>query len=92
MRRACVGRTRAILCEAPIDPLDPEGEIVGLVATVGRDGTTIDRALAAGVEHVEREDDIETLRAENAAQGDRLARLEKMIEELTGGKTPAKKG
>ncbi len=75
----------AVLCESPLDPLDPEGEIVGLVATVGRDGTTIAHVRAVGEEQAERADDVEDLRAQNAEQGERLARLEKMIEELTGG-------
>ncbi len=75
----------AILCEAPLDPLDPEGEIVGLVAVVGRDGTTIAQVRGASEEQAERGEDVEDLRAQ-------IADLRAMIESLTGGtkKAPAK--
>lgn len=77
----------AILCDAPLDPLDPEGEIVGLVAPVGRDGTTIARAVA---ESEKADDDIETLRAENATLAERLGKLEALLAGLTPDKAKGK--
>ncbi len=74
----------AILCEAPLDPLDPEGEIVGLVAIVGRDGTTIAQVRGAAEEVDDRADELHTLRTANAGLEERLARMESMFAELTG--------
>ncbi len=53
----------ALLCEAPIDPLDPEGERVGYVAPVGKDGTTVALAVAAATDDDERDEKIAGLEA-----------------------------
>ncbi len=46
MKRAQQCHVFVLMCEAPLDPLDPDGEIIGYVAPVGSDGTTIKERVA----------------------------------------------
>ncbi len=58
-------------CDAPLDPLDPEGERIGYVAAVGSDGTTVARAVAAAEDGDERDEKIaamETMLVEMRAE------------------------
>lgn len=52
-----------VMCEAPLDPLDPDGEIVGFVAPVGRDGTSVARAESP---RVSADEELAELRAQVA--------------------------
>lgn len=83
MARAMQTHVYALVSEAPIDPLDPEGERIGYIAPVGRDGTKVERLAAAAVEA----DEIETARdAEVASLRAQLAALAATVEKLTGAK------
>jgi hypothetical protein len=80
MTRAQQCHVFAILCDAPLDPLDPDGEQVGYVAPVGRDGTTIARA-------AEMVDEATVMTAEegNVLRAE-LAELRAMLAEAAGKK------
>jgi hypothetical protein len=82
MQRAQQCHVFAILCEAPLDPLDPDGEKVGYVAPVGRDGTTIAaRAAEAVDDKAGLEEEVSTLRTE-------LAEMRAMLAEALTAKKP----
>jgi hypothetical protein len=83
MRQRQQTHVYALLCEAPIDPLDPEGEKIGYVAPVGSDGTTI-RAAAAKVEDEARtSEEVADLRAE-------IAELRALLQDAMVPKKPSK--
>lgn len=69
-------------CDAPLDPLDPEGERIGYVAPVGSDGTTVARAVAAAEEAEQgaSADEVADLRG-------RLADMEAKFAEMTKGRS-----
>jgi hypothetical protein len=69
MMRAQQCHVFAILCDAPLDPLDPDGEKIGYVAPVGRDGTTVARAVEQATE-------------EPSVSAERVADLEAMVAAL----------
>lgn len=73
----------ALRCDAPLDPLDPDGERVGYVAPVGSDGTTVERAGVAPEDAASAEE-VSELRAT-------VKRLEAMLEALASGKGPGPK-
>lgn len=54
-------------CDAPLDPLDPDGPKVGFVAPIGRDGSTVKGVVAEAEAADERDVEIATLRDELAA-------------------------
>lgn len=86
MVRAQQTHVWAFLSEAALDPLDPDGEKVGYIAPVGRDGTTIARAVAdAQDEPGASAEEVSALRAENATLAERLAKLEQLIIDLGKG-------
>jgi hypothetical protein len=72
----------ALLSEAPLDPLDPDGEKVGYIACIGRDGTTVQKAIADAKEGDGFAEDVDALRAENVSLTDRLAKLEAAIADM----------
>lgn len=70
----------AILCDAPLDPLDPEGERVGYVAPIGKDGTTVQQRIAEQDEEPSvSAEEVSTLRAE-------LAEMKAIVAELLAKK------
>ncbi len=69
----------ALLCDAPLDPLDPEGERIGYVAPVGSDGTTVRAAVAQAEDGDERDEKI-------AALETALAEVRGLLDGLTKGK------
>lgn len=80
MRRREAAHVFVVLCDAPLDPSDPEGERVGYVAPVGRDGTTIARAVAtAEADQPVSADEVKELRG-------KLAAMEAMVSEMLAGK------
>lgn len=81
MMRAQQAHVFAVLCDAPLDPLDADGERVGYVAPKGSDGTTLARAVEDAAEDDRAEAKIASLEAQ-------LAEMRAMIEALTkkGGK------
>jgi hypothetical protein len=66
MKRAQQCHVFAVLCDSPLDPLDPDGERIGYVAPRGSDGTTIQTVIEAAP----------------VASADRVAELEETVRAL----------
>lgn len=79
MQRSQQCHVFALLCEGPIDPLDPDGEQIGYVAPVGRDGTTVARAVEQHDAHASTADEMVALRAE-------LAEMKALVADLAAKK------
>ena len=80
MQRAQQAHVYALLSDAPMDPLDPEGPTVGYVAPIGRDGSTVERAIqnADAVSHAdERDERIAMLEAKLAELSEMVANVGK---------------
>jgi len=81
-----------LLSEAPLDPLDPDGEKVGYIACIGRDGTTVQQAIQRAEEgEGASAEDVEAIRDENAAMRVEVAELRAMMAEFLAAQkaTPA---
>lgn len=86
MMRAQQCHVFAILCDAPLDPLDPDGEKIGYVAPVGRDGTTVARAVEQATEEpAASAEEVQELRAENATLRSEVAEIKAMLAEALAG-------
>jgi len=58
----------ALYSDAPMDPADPEGEKVGLIAAIGTDGATVGTVSAqASAEPIATAAEVDELRAQIAA-------------------------
>lgn len=87
MQRSQQCHVFALLSEAPADRLDPDGEKIGYIAPVGRDGTTIQHAKAHASEGpAASASDVETLIQHISEQDKRIADLMAMVEQLAGKK------
>ncbi len=66
-------------CDAPLDPLDPDGERIGYVAPVGSDGTTVARAVAVAEEAEQSvsAEEVRDLKAELVEMRAELAEMRK---------------
>lgn len=74
----------AYYSEAPLDPADPEGERVGLVAPIGSDGSTVASVTEQAATNFADADEVAALR-------DEIASLRAAMAEMAG-KAPAKGG
>lgn len=79
MQRAQQSHVFALYSDAPLDPLDPDGPTVGYIAPIGRDGSTIERAVMSADANA-HDDDRDARIAELEAK---LADMHAMIEGLS---------
>jgi hypothetical protein len=79
MKRAQQCHVFVLMCEAPLDPLDPDGEIIGYVAPVGSDGTTVKTAVAQVEEDAgfAASEDVDALKRELAEMRAEMAEMRK---------------
>jgi hypothetical protein len=83
MQRTMQAHVFCLLSHAPADPIDPEGPILGYIAPIGRDGTTVRETLASVEDDREMMGDVENLRSRIDAQSKQIADLMALVETLS---------